>query len=406
MANTLITPTIIAQEMMLQVENNLVFAKLVNRDYEDEFAKIGDTVQIRRPVKYNVRSGATMSVNDTEEGNISLQLSNQKGVDFGFTSKDLTLTIDQFSDRYIKPAAIALANQVEQDVSALAIKAANHVGTLGTQLTTFAGLAKGPQRLDENAVPMDNRRIVLSPADYWGMVGSLSGLYIDPTAKQALVNGRLPMLGKMDVYASQNTYAYTTGARGGTPQVNGANQNVTYAASKASWTQTLLTKGWSNNITGVVKAGDIFTFTNVYDVNPANKVATKNLKQFTVVSDANSDGSGLASLTITPPIITSGPQINASVAPTDSSNITFLGSASTSYQPSIAFHRNAFALAIRPLDIPPGAHPQSKRITGEGLSLRMIPVYDGVNDVSNFRFDILYGVKAVYPELAVRLSGT
>ena len=405
MANTLITPTIIAREMMLQVENNLVWAKLVNRDYENEFKKIGDTVQIRRPVKYSVRTGQTMSVQDTEEGNISLQLSNYKGVDFGFASKDLTLTIDDFSERYIKPAAIALANQVDQDVSALALRVANHVGTLGSTISSYAALARGPQRMDEHAVPYDSRCMVLNPGDFWGMAGHLSGLYVDPTAKQALVNGKLPTLGNLDLYMSQNVNSFTTGARGGTPQVNGANQNVTYAASKASWTQTLLTKGWSNNITGVVKAGDIFTFTNVYDVNPASKVATRNLKQFTVVSDANSDGSGLASLTITPPIITSGPQITASVAPTDSTNITFLGSASTVYQPSVAFHKNAFALAVRPLDIPPGAHPQSKRVDGEGLSLRMIPVYDGVNDVSNFRFDILYGVKAVYPELAVRVSG-
>jgi len=406
MANAYITPTIIAQEMMMQLDNNLVAAKLVNRDYEEEFSKIGDTVQIRRPVKYTVRTGATFSGVDTEEGNISLQLSSQKGVDLqGFSSKDMTLTIDKFSERYIKPAAIQLANAIDVDVLSLGLYAGNWVGTPGTGITTIPGFFRGPQRLDENGVPADSRTAILNPSDYWGMAGNITGTYIDPTAKDALTKGKLPMLGNIDAYMSQNAPSFTTGARGGTPVINGASQNVTYAASKSTWTQTLNVNGASNSITNWANAGDVFTIAGVYDVNPTTRATLTRLKQFTITAAASSSGAGALALTITPPIIASGPQQNVSAAPANSAAVTMLGSASTVYPFSLAFHKNAFALAVRPLDIPMGAPPGSKRITGDGISIRMIPIYDGTNDVSSIRFDVLYGVKALFPELATRMSG-
>lgn len=406
MANAYITPTIIAQEMMMQLDNNLVAAKLVNRDYEEEFSKIGDTVQIRRPVKYTVRTGATFSGVDTEEGNISLQLSSQKGVDLqGFSSKDMTLTIDKFSERYIKPAAIQLANSIDVDVLNLGLYAGNWVGTPGTGITTIPGYFRAMQRLDENGVSTDSRVTVLNPSDYWGMAGNLTSTYIDPTARDALTKGKLPMLGNTDAYMSQNAPSFTTGARGGTPLINGASQNVTYATAKSTWAQTLITDGWSNSITGCVKAGDVFTIAGVFDVNPTTRATLTRLKQFTITADANSSAGGAITLAITPPIISSGPQQNVSAAPADNAAITMAGSASTVYPFSLAFHKNAFALAVRPLDIPMGAPPGSKRITGDGISIRMIPIYDGTNDVSSIRFDVLYGVKAIFPELACRISG-
>lgn len=404
MANALITPTIIANEMMMQVENNLVAAKLVNRDYEDEFGKIGDTVQIRRPVKFTVRNGAVASAQDVEEGNISLQLSTQSGVDFAFNSKDKTLTVDKFSERYIKPAAIQLANAVDQAVWALYTTVGNWVGTPGTVVGGFAAIGRAGQRLDENAVPSD-RSLLLSPADYWGLLGSTTTLYTEGNAKTAFERAKLPMVGGMTPYSTQNAPNFTTGARGGTPLVNGASQNVTYAASKALWTQSLITDGWTNSVTGVVKAGDVFTLAGVYDVNPATRTAATRLKQFTVTADASSNGSGQSTLTISPPIIVSGPQQNCSAAPADNAAMTFLGSASTAYPQSMAFHKDAFALVVRPLDIPDGAPPGARRVTGDNISIRMIPYYDGTNDISNYRFDILYGVKSVFPELACRVSG-
>lgn len=411
MANALITPTVIANEMMLQLENNLVWAKLVNRDYEDTYQKVGDTIQIRRPVKFTARTGASVSIQDIEEGNISLQLATQAGVDFSILSKDKTLTIDKFSERYIKPAAITLANQVDNAVAALALQVPNWVGTPGNTINSFSVFSRGPQRLDELGVPQEDRSFVLSPADYWGVLGSLSGLYVNEKAKTALERAKIGMLGGVDTYMSQNVQNLTTGTRGGSPLTNGAAQGVTYATAKSTWTQTLVLDGASNNITNWARAGDVFTIgtlaSGVVDVSPVARANLGRLKQFTVMSAANSDGAGNVTLTISPPIITSGAQQTCALtaANTDNLAITFVGSAATAYPQSTIFHKTAFALAIRPLDIPDGAPPDARRVSNEGMSLRMIPYYDGATDVSNYRFDILYGVKTVYPELASRVSG-
>lgn len=411
MPNALITPTIIANEMMLQLENNLVWAKLVNRDYEDTYQKVGDTIQIRRPVKFTTRTGAVASVQDIEEGNIPLQLSTQQGVDFQISSKDKTLTIDKFSERYIKPAAITLANAIDSSVAALALQAPNWVGTPGSTINSFASFARGVQRLDELGVPQDMRSYVLSPGDYWGVLGSLSGLYVNDKAKTALERAKIGMLGGVDTYMSQNVVNVTLGARGGTPLTNGASQAVTYATAKSTWTQTLITDGWSASVTNVLRPGDTFTIgtlaAGLVDVSPVARANLGRLKQFTVINAANSDAGGNSTITISPPIITSGPQQTCALtaANTDNLAITLIGSANTAYPQSTVFHKTAFALAIRPLDIPDGAPPDARRVSNEGLSLRMIPYYDGTNDVSNYRFDVLYGVKTVYPELASRVSG-
>lgn len=411
MPNALITPSIIANEMMLQLQNNLVWANLVNRDYEDEFAKVGDTISIRRPVKFTTRSGATMQVQDVQEASLTLQLGQPQGVDFGFSSRDLTLTIEDFSERYITPAAISLANLVDSSVAALALRAPNATGTAGNRITTFPGYTTGLQRLDELGVPQSDRRYVMTPSDYWGMVGALPPLFVADKAKTAIEKAKLNMLGNVDTYMSQNMPTWTSGARGGTPLTNGTALQTTYAASASTWTQTLATDGWTASVTGVLRAGDVFTIgtlaAGLVDVSPVARANLGRLKQFTVVADANSDGGGASTLTISPPIITSGPQQTCALtaANTDNLAITVLGSANTAYQPSLAFHKNAFALAVRPLDIPMGAHPDARRVTKDGLSIRMIPVYDGVSDVANVRFDIMFGVRAVYPELACRVFG-
>ncbi len=155
MASTLLTPSIIAKEGLMQLENNLVAAKMVHRAYESEFGetKIGDTLTIRRPVKYAVRTGSVAQMQDATEGKVQLQINTQRGVDLRFPTKDLTLTIDRFAERYLKHPMIALANQVDLDILSLYKYVWNWVGTPGQTLSGYKSFIKGPQRLDEMAVP-------------------------------------------------------------------------------------------------------------------------------------------------------------------------------------------------------------------------------------------------------------
>jgi hypothetical protein len=407
-SNTLITPTILAKQALRLLDNNLVFGSLVNRSYEDEFAKKsngnkpGDTINVRKPVRYTVRDGSVASPQNTVEASTSIVVNKKKGVDLQFSSNDLTLKITEFSDRYLKSAMIQLANQVDTDLAALGRNVWNWVGTPGNTISTFAGFAAGSQRLDEMAVPAGDRVAALSPADQYGLAGTFTGLFVNDIAKTAIQKAKLPMIAGIDAYSTQNVQTHVVGALGGTPLVNGATQNVTYDGTNA---QSLITDGWTSSVTGVVKAGDVFTIAGVYAVNPITKATLPYLQQFVVNADADSGAStGPSTLNISPAIITSGAYQTVSAAPADNAAITIKGTAATGYPSNLMFHRDAFALCMVPMELPQGA-VNPARESYKGLSVRVVPYYDGPNDLGNWRLDILYGVKAIYPDLATRVSG-
>ena len=409
MANTFITPTIFAKEATMILNNELVMAKKVYRGLESDFGNAvngyepGDTISMRRPTDFTVRDGATASNQDVTEGKVALVVDKQKGVDFSFTSKELTLNIKELSERVIKPAMIQLANQVDRDLAALYSSVPNWVGTPGQTINSFADFAKGPERLDELAVPAD-RAAVLSPADNWGLVGSQTSLYIQGAANSAYRKGDLGEIAGVSTAMSQNVATHTVGTKAGTPLVNGAAQNTAYSTNMNTNTQSLITDGWTAS-SAILKAGDVITIANVNAVNPVTKVDLGFVRQFVVTADSTADGTGNATLTISPPIITSGAFQNCSAAPADNAAITVAGTASTAYRQNLVFHKNAFGLAMVPLVAPPGAVDVARESL-EGTSVRVIPYYTGSTDVSAWRLDILYGVKALDPRLATRLSGT
>lgn len=412
MANTTLTADIIAAEAITILDNELVMAKQVFRGYENEFDKkingytVGDTISIRKPTDFTVRDGAVMSAQDVTEGKTTITVDKRKGIDFKFTSQDLTLNIRDLSERVIKPAMVQLANQVDTDLMALYKDVPNWVGTPGQVVNSYADFAKAPERLDEYAVPMDARSGVLSPADHWGLLGSQTALYMQDVAKGAYRKGSLGEIGGVDTFMSQNIPTHTVGVATGTPLVKGANQTSTYASVKDTNTQSLVTDGWTASTTGILKAGDVITIAGVYAVNPVTKAVLPFLKQFTVTADADSGAStGDSTLTITPAIIVSGAFQNASAAPADNAAITVMGTGGTGYRQNLVFTKNAFALVMVPLVSPPGAVDVARK-SYKGINVRVIPVYDGTNDESAWRLDILYGTKTLDHRLATRLSGT
>lgn len=413
MANTLITPTVIAREALMQLENNLVMGGNVHREYVKEFVKVGSTVNIRRPVKFDVTDGAVLDKQNVEEANTTIVVDSRKHVGWSFTTQDLTLTVEEYSERYIKPAMISLANKVDRDLCTLYDDVFNWVGTPGQTVNSYADFALAPQRLDENAVPFDMRRSVLSPADHWAIAGSQTGLAFNSGAisTPAYRRGSIGNIANLETYMDQNVRTHTTGTftAGSTPVTNGAAQNVTYAAAnKTTWSQTLITDGWANS-TLVLTAGDVFTVAGAFAVNPVpgegSKDAYSRLQQFVALSDGTSDGSGNLTITMSPPMITSGPYQTVSAAPADGASIVPLGTEATGYVQNLAFHRNAFALVTVPLEMPDGVSFKARE-SHKGLSIRVVKDYDIINDDDVIRLDILYGKKTLYPDLATRLSGT
>ena len=414
MSNTTLTADVVAKMALPILENELGWVGKLYRAPEEEFSKsvngykIGDTLRIRRPADFTIRSGAVMDVQDVIEGRTTLVIDQQIGVDFQFTSTDLTLKVEDMASRIIKPAMTTIANQLAKDVAQKMYQGAyNWVGTAGQTINSFADFALGPQRLDEIAAPQDGRCAILAPADHWGLLGSQTALYVNSIANPAYRNGELGMIGGVETYMSQVTPAHTTGSRDNTtPLTDGNSQQVTYDTAKNSWTQTVITDGWDSSAT--ITAGDVFTLDGVYMVNPKTKADTGILQQFVVTTavTANETTSNDTTLTISPPIIISGPHQTVTYSGNfDGRTITNVGTASTAYKQNMVFHKNCMALAVVPMEMPQGAYGGSRQ-SYKDLSVRIIPVYDGINDISKWRLDLLYGRALIDPRVITRLSGS
>lgn len=410
-ANTTLTADIIAKAAVMQLENELVMGKSVFRGYEEEFNKningyeVGSTITIRRPMDFEVRDGAKMNVQDVTEGKLTMAVDQRKGIDFAFTSQDLTLNIKDLSKRVIKPAMIQLGNQIDSDLMGLYKDVPGWVGTPGQVIDSNQDFGKGALRLNETSIPMDGRCSVLSPEDEDGLIGAQTTLLNNTLVGSAYTQGSLGKVRGVDTYMSQNVPTHVVGNHGGTPQVRGADQITTYGASKDSNQWTIQTDGWGSNESGVLVPGDVITFAGVFDVNPVTKAKLPHLKQFTVLSTVSSDGSGRADVVLSPAAIATGAHKTVSNAPADNAAITVMGVANTGYRQNMMFRKDAFALVTVPLVAPPGAVDVSRQ-SYKGINVRVIPVYDGTNDVSKWRLDVLYGVKTIDPRQAVRLSGT
>jgi hypothetical protein len=416
MSNSLISPSVIAKEALMQLENNCVMGGLVHRDYEDEFTKVGSSISVRRPVQFTVTDGAVLTKQDVTEGKFTVSIDKQKHVGWAFNSADLTLTIEEYSERYIKPACIQLANQIDTDLCALYKDVWNWVagtsgtsgtGTLGSNnlINSFADFAKGPQRLDEGAVP-DERKCVLSPADHWALVGSQTALALEKIGSDAYRRGSIGRIGGVDTYMDQNVAVHTCGTRDNTsPAADAAAGNgvlsVTYATSKDTGTMTLATDQWST--TETLTKGDVFTISTVKTVNPVSKATQSYLQQF-VVTTAVTVTNGDSEVVIAPPAITSGAYQTVNEAPADADLIINMGTASADYVQNLMFHKNAFALVMRPLIMPDGVAFKSRQ-SKNGFSIRVLKDYDIINDEESIRMDVLYGVKTVDARLATRMSG-
>ena len=407
MVQRILTPSVIAKEALFQLENNLVMGNLVHRDYRKEFVKVGEQVSIRKPVRFTVTDGATRTNQDVEEGSTNITIDKRKHVSWNFSTQDLTLSIEEYSYRYIKPAMISLANQADRDVLDLYKQVWNWVGTPGQELNSFIDLALGPRRLDEMAVPQDERNAVLGPADSWGMIGNLAGLTLSDQSKspqaEAYRMARLGRVANLETYMDQNVRRHTIGAHAGTPLVTTAT-STTYANVLTDFKMDIVVDGWDNDL--ALLEGDVFTIDTVFSVNPVSKDTLDFLQEFVLRADVTTHASGGdTTMSISPPIITSGPYQTVSVAAPNNATIVYKGTLSTIHPQNMVFHKNAFALVTVPLEMPDSVQWKARE-THRGLSVRLVKDYDIDNDVEIIRADILYGVKAIYPDLATRVSGT
>lgn len=391
------------------LENNIKMVGYINKEYSPKFAvegaKIGSVLNVRKPPRYLGRTGQALSIEDFTETSVPLTLTTQFGVDMTFTTAELLLNIDDFSKRVIQPAIKAIANKVDFDSTLLYQTVYNTIGTPGSIPNSVLTYLQVGQRLSEEACPVDDRKMVFTPAMQATLVDTTKGLFQDGTliAKQYRSGAVAVGLGFSPIAMDQNLRTHTVGALGGTPTVNGAGQTG----------NSLITQAWSNSITGVLKRGDVFTIgsgaTGVFAVNPQNRQSTGALRQFVITADQNSSGAGAVTIPISPSIVVSGPfqnvtgQTAAITGPANSATINVLGAANTNSPQGLAFVEDAFMMATADLPLPNGVHMKD-RVNYKGMSIRMIQNYDINTDREPLRTDILYGFAALYPELACRLA--
>jgi hypothetical protein len=360
MSNTNLTASIVAKEAIMILENQVVMPKLVYRGYEPEFDKnvngytVGNSINIRRPADFTVRSGRSASVQDVTEGQFPLVLNTQVGVDFKFTSQELTQNINSLSERVIRPAMIQLANKIDADCLALASASYNWVGTPGNPVGTFTRSCEGRRAARPVGRPPGWPRCGSVPTDYWTMAASSTALYMQGVANSAYRQGELGQIAGFNTWMSQNVQSFTRGTAV-TATLNSLFSS-TYAATLNSNTASI---AFNFATSKSIAAGDVFKINDVFAVNPVTKATANYLQQFVVVAAAG--GTATVTATISPPLITSGAFQNVSAAPTASSVVTFLGAASTVSAQNLIFAKQALTLAMAPMEAPPGAVDVSRQ---------------------------------------------
>jgi hypothetical protein len=414
MANAIITSSIIANETLRILHNESAFLGNINTEYEDQFAKkgmkAGSVVNVRQPVQYTIRDGATISIQDVNETTVPITMEAEFGIDWAFSDYDLKLSIDEFSKRYLAPAAKRLAAELDLRIATRFYRGvANFSGTPGTPISTAQAVLDAAVLLDNAACPRtDGRMLALTPLSNAKLVGGMSGLFNDQaTQGKQLKNGMMSTNLGLDFIMSQNLPTHTVGGLGGTPLVNGANQGLINSGSTDNpygSSTSLVTDGWTAAAANRLKRGDVFTIAGVFAVNPETKVSTGVLRQFVVTADAASDGSGNLTAIIYPAIIAGGSYQNVTARPADNAAITILtGTASTAYGQNIMFHRDAFTLVTADMELPKGMD-MAERAVEDGVSIRFIRGYDITNNRRICRFDLLAGYGLLRPEWAVRVT--
>lgn len=407
MANAFQNPVMYTNETLRVLMNNIILGKRATRKFEGQFAqdemKIGDTLNIRRPARFTVNSGAAFSAVDYTETSIPLVVNAQKHVDTSFTSADMTLKLQDFSDRVIKPKIIQLAQQIDIDGY---VNAKNTVGNLtgtpGTAPNNVSFLFDIGKKLDDFSVPRGGSRyLAIDQASNASQVAALTGFFnqqqqVGQQYEDGIFVDGTNTVG-LKIAMSQNVARHTVGPLGGTPLINGAGQGLT-----SGWANTtsIVTDGWTAAAAQRLAAGDILTFANVNSVNPVTRQTTGAAMQFVVTANASSDGAGNLTAVISPAIISAGPFQNVTAAPADNAAITVNGTASTSYARNLAWHPDAFALAVVKMQDLAMFGGWGAVKSQEGFAIRVFRQAAISTDTVGNRCDVLYGWATPYPEQA------
>lgn len=398
--NTVLTPDMITKEALRVLHNNVRFCSTIDRQHDDSFAKdgakIGASLRIRKPFRPTVGTTMSITTQDYVEEQDTLTVGTVRNVPLQFTSAELTLSLDMFSQRVIRPSASRLATAMDSDALSMYSKVWNSVGTPGTTPATPLVYLQAAAKLDHNACPRDgDRYVAIGPDANAASVDGFKGLFhASDRISSQYRNGMMAPFADAEFYMTQNIGSLTTGTR-----------NTAYQTAEAAGVANGDTTLSVDTGTGTIKAGEVFTVAGINSVNPETGVDTGQPMQFVVRTDS---AGGTVTLDIAPTIYVTGPRKNVSVDGSagswDNKVLTFMGSASTAYPQNLMYHKDAFTLATVDLELPRNMDMASRQ-SADGISLAFVRGFDITTRDFISRMDVFYGYLAQRPEWAVRIWG-
>tara|TARA_R110002096_G_scaffold425875_1_gene634948 strand:- start:142 stop:1329 length:1188 start_codon:yes stop_codon:yes gene_type:complete len=393
MANSLLSPSVITKEALAILHQKLNFIGTINTQYDDQYAKsgakIGNDLKIRLPNEFSVRTGATLSSQDVTENSVTLSVDTQKGVDFTFSSEELSMHIDQFKERYIEPAMAVLAANIESDALSMSKDVFNFVNGVGSA-NSFANITKAQKDLTVNLAPYGDRNYLHDPQSVVDMLADTKGLFQDSgqIAKQ-YKEGLLGRISGFDHYENTLVPTHTTGTAAATTGylVNGASQAGSSLTVDTGSTTFL--------------KGDIITIAGVNRVHPETKADTGVLQNFVITGNS---GTSATTLAISPAIVATGGTQNVSGTPADNAAVSKVGGGNgADWTDTLAYAKDAFCFATADLVLPEGVAFAAREVM-DGISMRIVRDYSISADTFPCRIDILYGYKTIRPEIATRVG--
>ena len=392
MANALLTPTAVTREALRILHQKLNFIGNIDRQYDSQYAvegaKIGSQLKVRLPNEYTVRTGATISVQDTNEQSETITMATQKGVDVEFTSVDLTLSLDDFSSRVLDPMMSVLAANIESDALSMFKDVYNEENNIGSA-ATFRTILNGRKKLIDNLAGATGLKCNLDTQTNVDMVDVLKGLFNNPTSiSKQYLDGMLGQTSGFNFFENTLMPRFVSGTDDGTGD---------YLIDGAAQTGSTLV---IDTGAGTFLKGDVFTILGLNRVHPETKADTGQLQQFVVTADS---GASATSLAISPSIVITGGRQNVVGSPTDGATLNKLGGAGITHDISLGYAKDAFAFVSADLRMPRGVDFAAREVM-DGISMRIVSDYDITNDKFPTRIDVLYGFKTLRPQLAVRFA--
>lgn len=413
--NQFLTTSEILQRSLPVARNSLEFSRYTLNQYSDSFAqsggKVGASVNARKPPKYRGRYGNAIDVEDIQETPVPIVVDKLFGVDLEYDDVALTLTMDNFQERYINPVMARIANEIDATGMELYKDVYNFVGAPNANITTRTSYLSAGVKLDDTATPRRGpgaRNNIISSQMQASLTDNQATLFnVQSTIGEQNDSAQMQRatLGFQNWGMDQNVKAHTVGTLGGTPLVNGANQTGA----------SIICDGAGGAVVGYLKQGDIVTFASVFGIvpNTATKtgggVSTGSLQQFVVTADMDSDAVGAANFTIpiSPSIITTGAFQTVTASPADNAVILIFTNASTMAglvsKQALAFHQQAFTRVMVDLPVPGGVDMGGRIKDKEsGFAFRLVRAYDIRGNSRPTRVEALWGWSTLYPEWACR----